>query len=137
MPVKKKKTKLSKSFKKPSKKPKAKIKKVAKKKPLKPTKKTPKAPKKPVAVKKEEVIQGLFLGKVEDYYSHVKAIALTLQDNLAVGDTIRVKGHTTDLIQKIESIQINRADITQAKIGDPVGIKVNDRCRKGDRVYKI
>ncbi|MBI2071148.1 MAG: translation elongation factor-like protein [Elusimicrobia bacterium] len=79
----------------------------------------------------------MLLGKVEDYFAHVQVAALTLKAALTVGDTIRIKGHTTDLVQKIESLQIDHKPVASANAGEGVGIKVNDRCRKGDRVYKI
>ncbi|MBI4668562.1 MAG: hypothetical protein HY747_05155 [Elusimicrobia bacterium] len=84
-----------------------------------------------------EVVEGTLLGEVEDFYSHVQSIAVTLKGEIAAGDTIRVKGHTTDLVQKVESMQVNHVTITLGKPGDAVGIKVAERCRKGDRVYKI
>lgn len=86
---------------------------------------------------KEAVVAGTLLGEVEDYYGKVGVIAVTLKDALSSGDTIRVKGHTTDIVQKVESMQIAHAAISAAKAGDPVGIKMNDRCRKGDKVYRI
>ncbi|MBI4370447.1 MAG: translation elongation factor-like protein [Elusimicrobia bacterium] len=86
---------------------------------------------------KAEVVEGILLGKVEDYFAHIGVIALKLKGALAVGDTIRVKGHTTDLVMKVESIQIEHQTVTLARTGDGVGIKIADRARKGDRVYRI
>ena len=80
---------------------------------------------------------GIFLGDVEDYFSHVSVIALTLKSPLSIGDNIRIKGHTTDITQKVESLQIDRQPVQTAKAKDGVGIKINDRARKGDAVYKI
>ncbi len=77
------------------------------------------------------------LGVVDDYYAHIGVIALTLQKPLAVGDKIHVRGHTTDLIELVESMQIGHQSVQQANAGDGVGIKVNDRCRKGDYIYQI
>jgi len=77
------------------------------------------------------------IGKVEDYFAHIGVIALKLQAELAVGDTIHVKGHTTDLTQTVDSIQIEHQDVQTAKAGDSIGIKVKERVRKGDTVYKV
>lgn len=105
-------------------------------KPSKVSKKTAsKKAKKPAKV--EEVVAGQLLGKVEDYFAHINVIALTLKGPLSAGDTIRVKGHTTDLIQKVESIQTEHLPVSAAKAGDGVGIKISGRCRRGDKVYKI
>jgi translation elongation factor EF-1alpha len=54
-----------------------------------------------------------------------------------VGDTIRIKGHTTDLEEVVESMQIEHAQVEEAGPGDKIGIKVQDRVRGGDHVYKV
>ncbi|MBI4385891.1 MAG: translation elongation factor-like protein [Elusimicrobia bacterium] len=78
-----------------------------------------------------------FLGLVEDYFAHVGVIATTLKAALAVGDTIRVKGHTTDVTERLESMQIEHQGIQGASKGDSVGIKISGRARKGDALYKL
>jgi len=60
-----------------------------------------------------------------------------LTGSLKVGDKIRIKGHTTDLEMEVGSMQVNNANVTEAKAGDSIGIKVSDRVRAGDSVYKI
>lgn len=97
------------------------------------------APKTPVwrITPEQQIVGAVFLGKVRDYYSHVRAIALVLEAPLAVGDTIRIKGHTTDLTQKIERIELEHQSVQSAVSGEGVGIKVADRVRIGDAVYKI
>ena len=77
------------------------------------------------------------LGDVEDYFSHIGVVALILEAALVVGDTIHIHGHTTDLTQKVESMQINHVPVQSARRGDSLGIKVNDKCRKGDKVYLV
>jgi translation elongation factor EF-1alpha len=75
---------------------------------------------------------------VLDYFAKIGVLAFRVEEEgLKVGDTIHVKGHTTDLTEKVNSMQIDRADIEEAKVGDDVGIKVKDRVRKGDAVYKV
>src|SRR3989344_3430517 len=74
------------------------------------------------------------LGEVEDYFSKIGVIALTLKNSVSLGQIIHVHGHTTDLTEKVESMQIEHVSVTQAKAGDSVGIKVGDKCRKGDKV---
>ncbi len=56
---------------------------------------------------------------------------------LRVGDKIHIKGHTTDLEMTVDSIQIDNAQVAEAKSGDSIGVKVSDRVRSGDLVYKI
>lgn len=97
------------------------------------------APKTPVwrITPDQQIVGAVFLGKVRDYYSHVGAIALILEAPLAVGDTIRIKGHTTDLTQKVERIELAHQSVQSAVSGEGIGIKVADRVRGGDAVYKI
>lgn len=77
------------------------------------------------------------IGIVEDYFGKISVIAVKLESELKVGDKIHIKGHTTDFIQTVESIQIEHQNVSSAKKGDNVGIKVEQKARKGDIVYKI
>ncbi|MBS3108319.1 translation elongation factor-like protein [Candidatus Woesearchaeota archaeon] len=76
------------------------------------------------------------IGIVKDFFVNVSVAAIELSDTIKVGDKIHIKGHTTDIIQKVDSMQINRKEIKEASSGDSVGIKVKDRVRHGDKVYK-
>ena len=77
------------------------------------------------------------IGTIEDFFAHPVVAGIKLTGTLKVGDKIRIKGHTTDLEMEVGSMQIDNADVTEAKAGDSIGIKVTDRCRAGDTVYKI
>jgi len=78
------------------------------------------------------------VGRVSDYFAKIQVAAVEITgDGLSVGDTIHIKGHTTDLTQKIESIQIEHEDVKTVSRGDSVGIKVEDRVRRRDVVYKV
>jgi len=78
------------------------------------------------------------IGKVMHYFGHlsVAAIKLTAGD-LKLGDTIHIKGHTTDFTQKVESLQIEHNPVSEAKVGDDIGIKVAEHVREHDVVYKV
>jgi len=80
----------------------------------------------------EEVI-----GKVSDFFARPVVAGIELTAPLKVGDKIKIKGHTTDLEMMVDSMQIKNANVTEAQAGDSIGIKVTDRVRKGDSVYKI
>ncbi len=95
-----------------------------------------KGSKKPATATVEEAL-GKPLGIVTGYFAHVSAAVLKLKGPLALGDAIWIKGHTTDLKQTVQSLQIDRTPITSAKRGQEIGIKINDRARRGDRVYKL
>jgi translation elongation factor EF-1alpha len=77
------------------------------------------------------------VGVVNDYFAHISVAGIDLEGALRAGDTIHIKGHTTDLQQVVESMQIEHEQVTEAKRGDSVGIKVAERCRDGDVVYKV
>jgi len=77
------------------------------------------------------------VGHVSDFFAHPVVAGIDLSATVKVGDRIRIKGHTTDLELVIDSMQINNANVTEAKAGDSVGIKVSDRVRQGDTVYKV
>jgi putative protease len=85
----------------------------------------------------KQVAGGILLGQVEDYFAHVNVLALKLLAPVSVGDMIRIKGHTTDITQKVESMQIEHQPVQTASAGDSVGIKIADRARRTDVVYKI
>ena len=77
------------------------------------------------------------IGKVTDFFAKPVVAGIELNGALRVGDMIHIKGGTTDMEVVVESMQIDRANITEGKPGDMVGIKVLDRVRPGDRVYKV
>jgi len=77
------------------------------------------------------------IGIVSHYYEKIGVAAVVLEGELAVGDIIHIKGHTTDFAQKIESIQIENKNVKHAEKGDDVGIKVKEHARDNDIVYKV
>jgi selenocysteine-specific translation elongation factor len=77
------------------------------------------------------------IGEVTDFFAHPVVAGITLSAPLKVGDKIHIKGHTTDLELPVDSMQINNANVQTAKAGDAIGIKVSERVRRGDIVYKV
>ena len=77
------------------------------------------------------------IGKVSDFFAHPVVAGIELTATLKVGDKIHIKGHTTDLELVVDSMEINNVQVSQAKVGDSVGIKVGERVRRGDAVYKV
>ena len=76
------------------------------------------------------------IGKVSSYFSHIEVAAIDLTGKLKVGDTIRIKGNTTDFTQEVGSMQVEHKQVKEAGKGDSVGIKVDDKVRVNDLVYK-
>ena len=77
------------------------------------------------------------IGEVSDFFSHPVVAGIELTAVLRVGDKIHIKGHTTDLEMTVESMQINNEQVAEAQPGDSIGVKVSERVRSGDKVYKI
>ena len=98
--------------------------------------KVPKKAKKEVKEPKEEKI-GKEIGKVTHYFSHIGVAVIKLEKNIKLGDTIRIKGATTDFTQKIDSMQVDHKDIEEAKPKDDIGMKVAEPVREHDIVYKV
>lgn len=76
------------------------------------------------------------IGKISHYFGKIGVAAIELTGNLNVGDQIRVKGGTTDFEQSVDSMQIEMKSVESAGSGDSVGIKVSEKVRIGDQVYK-
>ncbi len=78
------------------------------------------------------------IGHVIDYFAKINVAAIEVESGeIKVGDTLYFSGHTTDFEQLIESMQIEKSSVDLAKTGDCIGIKVKDRVRDGDEVYKV
>ncbi len=77
------------------------------------------------------------IGKVSTFFARPVVAGIDLTSTLKAGDTIHIKGHTTDVELTVESMQIDNVDVQQGNAGDSIGVKVPDRVRPGDHVYKI
>ena len=77
------------------------------------------------------------IGKITHYYGHLSVGIIQLSDSLRVGDHIHIKGHSSDFTQDIESMQIEHANVPEAKIGDSIGVKVSSKIHPGDKVFKV
>jgi translation initiation factor IF-2 len=78
------------------------------------------------------------VGHVDDYFKKIGVVAIKVtKEGISVGDTIHFKGHTTDFNQRIDSMQIEHDSVQTAGVGANVGIKVGERVRRHDRVYKV
>jgi putative protease len=76
-------------------------------------------------------------GKVVNYYSAIGVASVEISDCLETGNTIHIKGHTTDFEQTVDSIQINHNPVSRASKGDTAGVKVADYVRKHDLVFRV
>ncbi|MBL7070620.1 MAG: hypothetical protein ISS26_00400 [Candidatus Omnitrophica bacterium] len=78
------------------------------------------------------------MGKVTHYFPQVRAGAIIIKKGkVAIGDILRIKGHTTDFKQKVKSIQIERVPVEEASAGEEIGVLMRSRVRINDLVYKV
>jgi len=66
----------------------------------------------------------------------VAAIEIT-SGSIKAGDLLRYQGHTTDFTEEVTSMEIDNQRVEEAKVGDLVGIKVKERVRENDKVYRV
>ena len=77
------------------------------------------------------------VGAVDHFFGNISVSMIKLSDALKVGDRIHIKGNTSDFTQDVSSMQIDRVNAQEAKAGDLISIKVEQKVRKDDVVYKI
>ena len=77
------------------------------------------------------------VGKVSHYYAKIGVAVVDLTDSLTVGDQISIEGTTTNIQQTVDSMQVEHKAVKTATKGNSVGMKVSDKVRGGDNVYKV
>ena len=78
------------------------------------------------------------IGRVSHYFNHLNVAAIEITSGqLKVGDTVHIKGHTSDFTTTVESIQVEHEQVEVAKPGDSIGIKVPEHVREHDHVYLV
>lgn len=76
------------------------------------------------------------IGKVIHFYDKISVAVVRLEKELAVEDMIQIKSKAGDFGQKVDSMQVNHSQVLSAKAGDEVAIKVGQKVKEGDAVYK-
>jgi putative protease len=77
------------------------------------------------------------IGKVTHYYNHINVAVLALTDSLKLGDKIHIVGHSTDVIERVASMEIEHHPVEWVKPGDNVAIKVIEPVHEHDKVLRI
>ena len=77
------------------------------------------------------------VGKVTHYFGNISVAGVKLSDTLSVGDTIHIVGHTTDLTQTVDSLQVEHETVQTAEAGAEIGLRVPDHVREHDTVFKV
>jgi putative protease len=92
---------------------------------------------KPVKAKAEVTeVKREVIGKVTHFFTEISVAVIELAKPLKIGDKISIEGETTNLKQTVDSMQIDRKPVKEAKKGDAIGMKVKDRVREHDMVYR-
>mgnify|MGYP002153768343 CR=1 FL=1 len=86
-----------------------------------------------ICLSEENVVE---VGHVAHFFTKISVAVIELTAPLAVGDTVVIKGPTTDFGQVVESMQIEHKDVQRAEAGQSIGLKVAQRVRERDKVYK-
>ncbi len=86
---------------------------------------------------KNATIKGKKVGKISHHFGNIGVAVIDLEKGLKVGDRIRVKGATTDFEQTVDSMQIDKEQVAKAGKGKSIGLKVEEKIRVGDEVYKL
>lgn len=77
------------------------------------------------------------IGTVTHYYTRLSVAVLNLTDEIRQGDEIHIKGHITDLVMSVASLEVDHRKIESAGTGMEVALKVDDHVREGDEIYKV
>jgi putative protease len=85
----------------------------------------------------EEIQEGKLIGKITHYFGKIGVAVIELSDTLKVGDTIRIVGGATDFTQAVDSMEVEHQKVQEAKKGESVGLKVNEKVREDYQVYKL
>ena len=81
--------------------------------------------------------EGKLIGEVTHYFGKISVAIIKINGSLKVGDEIRIVGGEIDFNQTIESMEVDHKKIEQAKSGDSVGLKVQEKVREGYKAYKL
>ncbi|GAG69854.1 hypothetical protein ES703_19979 [subsurface metagenome] len=85
----------------------------------------------------EAPIEKKLVGKISHYFTKIGVGVVELSDELKVGDRISIEGATTNIQQTVDSMQIEHQNVQSAGSGQSIGLKIVERTREGDLVYKL
>ena len=77
------------------------------------------------------------VGIVKHFYPKISVAVVEATDEIKLGDRIAIRGKTTNIEQVVESMEIEHQKVEAVKPGESFGMKVADRVREGDKVYKL
>jgi translation elongation factor EF-1alpha len=77
------------------------------------------------------------IGKVTHYFGKINVAVLKIHKGIKLGENLHFAGKHTDFSQEIKSLQIEHEDVAEAAAGADVAMKVKDRVRPGDTVFRL
>lgn len=83
------------------------------------------------------MVEKKLIGKISHYFTNIGVGVIELSDEIKIGDRISIEGSSTNFQQDVRSMQIHQKDVEVAKKGESIGIKLQDRVREGDQVFKV
>ena len=81
--------------------------------------------------------EGQLIGRVTHYFGNIGVAVIELTEVLKIGDSIRIVGGETDFTQTVESMEVEHKKVEEAKAGESIGLKVEEKVREGYKVYKV
>ena len=77
------------------------------------------------------------IGEITHFFDHISVAVVKLSDKVKEGEKILVDGATTSFEQTVSSMQVEHKQVKEAKKGESIGLKVADKVRPGDKVYRV
>jgi putative protease len=86
---------------------------------------------------KAKPVEKELVGRITHFFTAISVAVIELSETIKVGDKVSIEGATTNFEQKIDSMQIHNKAVKEAKSGEAIGIKVKERVREGDQVFRL
>ncbi|MBI4100188.1 U32 family peptidase C-terminal domain-containing protein [Candidatus Microgenomates bacterium] len=83
-----------------------------------------------------EIMADQLLGKITHYYDKIGVAVVEVQKPFSLGDEIKISGSDHEFVQKVESMQIEHEQIQQAKKGQTIGLRTDQKVKEGDVIFK-
>lgn len=92
----------------------------------------------PAKKKEQAPLNEILIGEITHYFSKIQVCVIKMTNgNIRIGDKIAIRGHTSNFVETVKSLQIENQDVVSARRGQLIGLKIRQRAREGDTVYKV
>jgi len=83
------------------------------------------------------MVEEKLIGRITHFYTNIGVGIIELSDELSAGDKIIIKGHGNEFEQVVDSMQVEHQNVDSAKAGESIGLKMVQKVKEGDEVYKV